>query len=54
MDRAIEQHVLLQDDANMAAQPGGIGLGNVLPVEEDLTAVRKIETLDQFGEGRFA
>jgi hypothetical protein len=33
MDRAVEQDVLLQDDADLSAQPAGIELGDVDPVD---------------------
>ena len=34
VDRAIEENVLLQDDADLPAQPAGIELGDVDAVEQ--------------------
>jgi hypothetical protein len=33
--RAVEQHVLLLDDADLAAQPGRIGHREIHPVHQD-------------------
>ena len=54
VDRAVEQHVLLQHDADLAAQPGGIELGDVDAVEQHLAGVRAVEALDRLGQRRLA
>ena len=49
VDRAVEQHVLLQHDADLAAQPGRVELGDVDAVEHHLAGVRAVEALDGLG-----
>ena len=45
VDGAVEQHVLLQHDADLAPQPAGIELGDVDAVEHHL-ALRRVKPLD--------
>ena len=52
--RAVEQHVLLQHDADLAAQPAGIELRDVDAVEHHLAVLRAVEPLHQLGQGRLA
>ena len=54
VDGAVEQDVLLQHDADLPAQPGGIELRQVGAVEQDLALVRHVEPLDQLGQRRLA
>src|SRR5262249_16159544 len=49
--RAVEQHVLLQDDADLAAQPGRVDHGEIHAVDQDTPALRNVEALDELGEG---
>src|SRR4029077_9728459 len=53
-DRAVEQHVLLQDDANLAAQPGRVDHGEIHAVDQDAPALRDVEALDELGERALA
>ena len=52
--RDVEQHVLLQHDADLAAQPGRIGHGKVHAVDQHAPALRDVEALDQFCERALA
>ena len=54
MDRAVEQDVLLQDDADLSAQPAGIELGDVDPVDHDLAVSRTVKALDELRQRRLA
>src|SRR6185369_6758952 len=54
VDGAVEQQVLLQHDADLAAQPGGVDLPDIDPVDLDLPALRPVETLHQFRQRRLA
>jgi hypothetical protein len=45
--RAVEQHILLQDDTDLAAQPSRIGYGEIHAVDQDAPALRNVETLDE-------
>src|SRR5579883_189050 len=53
-DRAVEQHVLLEDDADLTPQPGDIDHGEVDAVDQHAAALRHVEPLHQLGQGRFA
>ena len=53
-NRAVEQHVLLQDDADLASQPGQIDHREIDAVDQHASALRHIETLDQLGDGALA
>ena len=52
--RAVEQHVLLQHDADLAAQPGRIGHREIHAVDQHAPALRDVEALHQFGERALA
>ena len=54
MDGAVEQKVFLEHHADLAAQPGGIGLRDVDAVDQDLAALRLIKTLDELRQSRLA
>ena len=54
VDGAIEEQALLQDDADVPAQPSRIDLAQIRSVQQNLPFVRQIEALDQLGERRFA
>ena len=51
---AVEQQVLLQNDADMAAQPGRIDLAQIRAVEKDLSLGRRVESLDELAQRRLA
>ena len=53
-DRAVEQHVLLQHDADLAAQPGGVDHGEIDAVDQHAAAFRHVKPLDQLGERALA
>ncbi len=53
-DRAVEQHVLLQNDADLPAQPGGVDHGEIDAVDQHAAALRHIEPLDQLGQRALA
>ena len=53
-NRPIEQHVLLQDDADLPSQPGGIDHGEIDAVDEDAAAFRHVKSLDQLGQRALA
>jgi hypothetical protein len=53
-DRAIEQHVFLQDDANLTPQPGNIHRGEIDAVDQHAPALGEIEPLDELGQRRLA
>jgi hypothetical protein len=44
--RAVEQHVLLQDHADLAAQPCRVGHGEIHAVDQDGPALRNVEALN--------
>ena len=48
--RAVEQDVLLQHDADLAAQPGRIDQGEIDAVDQHAAALRHVEPLHQLGE----
>ena len=52
--RAVEQHVLLQHDADLAAQPGRIDHGEIDAVDQHAPALRHVEALDELGERALA
>ena len=52
--RAVEQHVLLQDDSDLAAQPGRVDHGEIHAVHQDASAFRDVEALDELREGALA
>ena len=52
--RAVEQHILLQDDADLAAQPGRVGHREVHSVHQHTPALRNVKTLHQFCERALA
>ena len=52
--RAVEQHVLLQHDADLAAQPGRIDHGEIDAVDQHAAALGHVEALDQLGERALA
>ena len=54
VDRAVEQDVLLQDDADIAAQPRWIDLREIDAIERDLPFLRNVETLDELRQCRLA
>ena len=54
VDRAVEENVLLQHDADLPAQPSGIQLGDVDAVDHHLTGLRTVEALDRLGQRGFA
>lgn len=51
---AIEKHVFLQNDADLAAQPGCVDHGKIDAVNEYAAGLRHIEALDKLGECAFA
>ena len=53
-DRAVEQHVLLQHHADLAAQPGDIDHREVDAVDQHAPALRHVEPLHQLGQRRLA
>ena len=53
-DRAVEQHVLLQHDADLAPQPCLVGHGEVHAVDQHAPAFRYIKSLDQLGDRALA
>ena len=53
-DRAIEQHVFLQNDPDLPPQPCRVGCREVHTVNQDAPALRHVQTLDQLGEGALA
>ena len=52
--RAVEQHVVLQHDADLPTQPGRIDLRKVDPVDEHPAALGHVEALDELGERALA
>src|SRR3989475_3728992 len=52
--RPVEQEILLQHDANLAAQPDRIHLGQVHAVDQHAPSLRNVEALDQLGDGALA
>ena len=53
-NRAVEQQVLLQHHADLAAQPGRIDLSDIDSIDQDAPALRHVQPLEQLGQGRFA
>ena len=51
---AIEQQVLLQHDADMAAQPRGVDLAQVGPIHQNLSFARQVEPLNELAQRRLA
>ena len=49
-DRTVEQNVLLQHDAQLAAQPRAVHHGEIDAVDEHASALGDVETLDELGE----
>ena len=54
LDGAAEEHAVLEDDADLAAEPGWLYLRDVDAVDEDAAALGEVEALDELGEGGFA
>src|SRR6266508_4660564 len=52
--RAVEQHVLLQDHTDLAAQPCRVGHGEIHAVDQDAPALRNVEALDELRERALA
>ncbi len=52
--RAVEQHVLLQDEADLTAQPGGVDHGEIDAVDEHAAALRHEQPLNELGERALA
>src|SRR6266852_7957654 len=52
--RGVEQHVFLQHDSDLPAQPGNIRYGEIDAIDRDPPALRHIETLDKLGERALA
>ena len=52
--RAVEQHVLLQHNARLPAQPGGVDHCEVDAVDEHAPALRHVQSLDELGERALA
>ena len=52
--RTVEQHVLLQHDADLAPQPGGVDHREIDAVDQHAPALRHVEPLDQLGERALA
>ncbi len=53
-DGAVEQHVLLQHDADLAPQPGDVDHGEIDAVDQHAPALGHVEPLDQLGERALA
>ena len=53
-NRAVEQHVFLQHDADLPPQPRRIDHGQVDAVDQNAAALRHIKPLDEFGERALA
>src|ERR1700722_2111393 len=53
-DRAVEQHVFLKHDTDLATQPGRIDLREIDAVDQHTAALRDIEALDELGERALA
>ena len=53
-DRAIEQHVLLEDHADLPPQPRCIDHREIDAVDQDAPALRHVESLDELGQGALA
>src|SRR5690606_23759095 len=53
-DRSGEKDIVLQHDADLPAQPGGIDLRNVDTVYQHAPAFRHIEALNKLGQGALA
>ena len=52
--RAVEQDVLLQHDADLPAQPGGVDRREIDAVDQHAAALGHVEALDQLGERALA
>ena len=53
-DRAVEQHVFLQHDADLAPQPGEVDHREIDAVDQHAPALRHVEPLHQLGERALA
>ena len=53
-DRAVEEHVLLQHDADLAAQPGRIDDGEIDAVDQHASAFGHVQPLHDLGERALA
>ena len=53
-DAAGEQAVFLRHHADLSAQSGKVGQGQVDAVDDDPAALRHVEALHQLGDGAFA
>src|SRR5216684_5735238 len=53
-DRAVEQHVFLKHDADLAAQPGRIDLREIDAIDQHAAALGDIEALGELGERALA
>jgi hypothetical protein len=52
--RAVEQDVVLQDNTDLSAKPGGVDHRQIYPVDKNPPPFRDVEALDQLGERAFA
>ena len=52
--RPVEQEILLQHDADVPTQPGGIHVRQIHPIDQDAPPFRHIEALDQFRDRAFS
>src|SRR5207253_2188621 len=53
-DRSIEEHILLQDNANLPPQPGAIRHREIDTVDEDTSGLRHVKTLEKLRERTLA
>jgi hypothetical protein len=53
-DAAVEQHVLLQHHADLAAQRGGVGQRQIDAIHQHAAALRHVEALHQLGQRALA
>src|ERR1700732_1670127 len=53
-DGAIEKDVLLQNNANLSSQPGGVGQCEIDTVDDDTSGLRHVETLEKLRERALA
>jgi hypothetical protein len=52
-DGAAEQHVLLQHDADLAAQAPAVGQGQIDAIDQHATTFGQVEALGEFRQGAF-
>src|SRR5262249_33557550 len=52
--RAVEQHVLLQHNAQLPTQPGGVDHGKIDAIDQYAPTVRHVEPLGKLGERTLA